>query len=107
MTFDALLGFARTSAPDLVAWVTPEVEPGLRACWDALGELEGASAAVTGAGVPVMLWNGREDGYHDPMQAFATAHDLKSLSTPGDHLGAILLHGAEGAKGIRAFLDQP
>ena len=106
MTYDALIGFARTSAPDLVAWVTPDVEPGLRACWAALSELDGASAAVTNAGVPVMLWNGSEDGYHDPMHAFATAHGLPFLSTPGDHIGAIMLHGAEGAKGIRAFLDQ-
>lgn len=39
------------------------------------------------------------------MQAFAAANTLPLLSTAGDHLGMLFSHGAEGAKGIRAFLD--
>lgn len=103
--FDAMLGWARRTVPELVAWVTPEDEPGLLAAWDALTELEGAAAAGLGAKVPVLLWNGRDDPYHDPMRAFATSHGLEFLSTPGDHMGAVISHGAESAKGVRAFLE--
>jgi hypothetical protein len=65
--------------------VTPEVEPGLRACLAAESELDGAEAAVTGAGVPVLLWSGREDGFHAPMRDFAARHELRFLATAGDH----------------------
>lgn len=103
--FDHLMAGARLAAPLLVEWVTPQIEPALRACWDQLGDLAGAKEAVLGAGVPVLLWNGAADPYHNPMQAFATAYGLRFLSTPGDHLGAIMAHGAEGARGLRAFLE--
>jgi len=106
MTFDELMMLARAMAPALVAWVTPAAEPGLRACWNALGELDGTEEkAVSGTGVPVLLWNGRDDPYHDPMQAFALSHGLKFLTTPGDHLSAIQLHGVKAAKGLRTFLE--
>ena len=51
-----------------------------------------------------MIWEGREDPFHDARQAFATANRFPFLSTPGDHLGMVLRHGAEAAKGIRDFL---
>lgn len=103
-TFDDVIGRLRAMAPMLVEWVTPNVEPGLSACWNELAYLDGAEKAVLGAGVPTLLWNGRDDPYHDPMQAFAADHGLEFLSTPGDHLSAILLHAAEAASGLRRFL---
>ncbi len=105
LSFDDLLAGVRRGAPRLVEWVTPDVEPGLRACWDACGELEGASQALLGVGCPVMLWNGRDDPYHDPMKAFAHSRGLRFLSIPGDHLNAMLLHGSEAAAGLRAFIE--
>ena len=103
--FEVLINGARTAAPELVAWVTPAIEPGLRACWDALEDMHGSREAVLGAGVPVLLWDGRDDPYHAPMAAFASANGLPMLSTPGDHLTAVTQHGAEAALGLRAFLD--
>jgi pimeloyl-ACP methyl ester carboxylesterase len=103
--FERMLAGARAAAPALLAWVTPQVEPGLRACWDALRDLDGAGATVLALDAPVLLWNGREDPYHAPMQAFAAEHGLRFLSAPGDHLGAVLLHGVESARGVRAFVD--
>lgn len=103
--YDQMMIGARRVFPDLVKWVTPEVEPGLRACWDALNDLAGAAEAVLTLDAPVMLWNGRDDPYHDPMQVFAATHGLKFVSTQGDHLGMVFDHGAEGARGIRTFLE--
>jgi hypothetical protein len=40
---------------------------------------------------------------HDVRKSFAEAAGLAFLSTAGDHLGMLLVHGAESAKGIRAF----
>lgn len=103
-SLDALLETTREVAPALVAWVTPDVEPGLRACWDALHDLEGAADAVARAPFPVMLWNGRDDSPHAGMQAFAAAHGLQFLSTAGDHLSARFQFASEGADGIQAFI---
>jgi len=103
LTFDDLLRTARRLAPVLTDWITPEAEPGLRACWDAVGDLEGASEAVLAAPCRVMLWDGREDPYHDPMQAYALEHGLRFLSIGGDHLGAMVAHGAEVGAALADF----
>jgi pimeloyl-ACP methyl ester carboxylesterase len=104
LKFNQLLMLARYATPALVDWVTPEVEPGLRACWGAVNDLAGAEEAVLGCGVPLLLWDGRDDPYHDPMQAFAARHAIRFLSTPGDHLSA--LDSVESAAGLRAFLEE-
>lgn len=104
LTFGAVLGGLRASAPMLVEWVTPDVEPGLRACWNELGNLDASEQAVLAAGVPTLFWIGKDDPYHDPMEEFAAVHQIEFLTTPGDHLTAILLHGAEAAGGLRTFL---
>jgi pimeloyl-ACP methyl ester carboxylesterase len=106
ITFDGFMRFARATTPSLTQWITGEHDPGLRACFEALYELDGAQQAVLALTRPVLLWNGPEDPAHDAMQAFADTHGLRYLSTAGDHLGMLFLHGAEGAQGLRAFLHQ-
>lgn len=106
ITFDGFMRYARATAPRLTQWVTSDHEAGVGACFEALYELDGAEQAVLGLAQPVMLWNGRDDPAHDPMQAFAEAHGLHYLPTEGDHLGMLFRHGAEGARGLRAFLHQ-
>jgi pimeloyl-ACP methyl ester carboxylesterase len=102
--FDAFMDFARKTAPQLVGWVTSAVEPGVRACFEALYQLQDAQRAVLDLERPVMLWNGRDDPAHNAMQTFAGRHGLKYLSTEGDHLGMLFRHGAEGGRGLHAFL---
>ncbi|XIA67840.1 alpha/beta fold hydrolase [Bradyrhizobium sp. TZ2] len=105
LLFDPFMKFARLTAPHLTRWVTAEEEPGVRACFDALAQLDGAGKAVSDVGVPVMIWEGRGEPAHDQRKAFAAANAL-FLSTPGDHLGMLLAYGAQSAKGIRAFVDE-
>jgi pimeloyl-ACP methyl ester carboxylesterase len=105
LTFDLFMAFARATAPALVAWVTPQIEPAMRACFEALGQLAGARAAVLDGGFPVLLWNGDQDPYHAPMQAFAAAEGLPFLSSPGGHVPAIETPGAETVARLAAFLD--
>jgi len=103
--FDAFMKFAKRAAPSLVEWITPESEPGVRACFDALGQLDGACEAVVAAAHPVMIWEARDDPHHDQRKAFADASGWAFLSTSGDHVGMLLTHGAESGKGIRLFFD--
>ena len=105
LQFDAFMKFARLTAPHLTQWVTAEREPAVRACFDALGQLDDAGNAVLNAGVPVMIWEGEGEPAHDRRKAYADANGLRFLSTGGDHLGMVFAHGAESAKGIGAFVD--
>src|SRR5258706_12887185 len=104
VSYDAFMIFAKRTAPGLVEWITADTEPGVRACFEALGELQGGREAVLNRNFPVMIWDGRDDPYHAPKQSFAVDNRLPFLSTAGDHPGMLFSHGAEGAAGIRAFL---
>ena len=53
--FDWLLKVVGEMAPEFVEWVTPDILPGLRACWDAVDQIEGAEPAVLNSGIPVIL----------------------------------------------------
>jgi pimeloyl-ACP methyl ester carboxylesterase len=103
--FKDQIALARVASPAMVKWVTADVEPGLCACWDALADLQGARDSVVNAGVPVLLWSGRDDPNHEPMRTFAATENFEFLSTGGDHAGAIWQHGVESGRGVRAFLD--
>jgi pimeloyl-ACP methyl ester carboxylesterase len=106
LSFDFFMRFAKRTTPALVEWVTPEFEPGVRACFDALGQLRGARDAVLTADFPVMIWEGQSDPGYYPMQAFAAVNGLPFLSTSGDHVAAVLRPSAEAVTGLRRFLER-
>lgn len=81
---------ARTIAPQLVEWVTPDLVPALSACWEALGELDGGPEAIAALTCPVLLWCGDRDPVLPAVEGFARAHDLGLLTVPGDHMGAVV-----------------
>ena len=104
VTYDWLMAMVREMSPALVAWVTPEIEPALRAAIEPVANVAGTADAIVRLRVPVLLWNGVDDPYHGPMRSFAEKHGFAFLSTPGDHLLTFGLHGAEAARGVRKFL---
>ena len=107
MAFETALKYATARAPDLMAWVTDEVKPGLAACFTAMGEVDGAPEAIRNCGVPVFLPNGVDDPYHDAAKAFAaTTDNAVFLSLPGDHMKALMENGAGVGRAIREFLDR-
>jgi len=106
LTYDAFMKFVRRSMPHLLNWITPDCEPGLAACFHALGQLEGARESVLNLRVPVAIWSGVDDPCHAPASAFARENDLIFLSVPGDHLGPILAHGPDTARSLTRFLDR-
>lgn len=108
LDFAAVLAGARARAPELTAWIRPDGEPGLRACWDALAEVAGAEAALATCLAPVLLWAGREDPSHDGAQALAARLPGATFcAVPGDHLGAMTAHAAASIAALRAFLRRP
>lgn len=108
IAFDTVLAGVRARAPQLAAWIRPEFEPGLRACWNALADVEGAEAALAGCSAPVLLWAGREDPCHDAVQTLAARlPGVRFSAVPGDHLGAMTTHAAASLTVLRDFLRHP
>jgi len=107
LDFETVLAGFRARAPALTAWVTPEAIPGLRACWDALAELDGAEAALAACPAPVLLWAGRDDPCHDTVQALAgRLPGARFRAVPGDHMGAMTVHAAASLEALRDFLGR-
>jgi pimeloyl-ACP methyl ester carboxylesterase len=105
ITFDHLIRFASVVAPELVQSVTPQSEPGLRACFAAMDDLQGAGQALRTRAFPLMLWCGRDEVLHAPMQALAIAEGVPFLSSAGDHIAAMLHPDKAARQGIRGFID--
>jgi pimeloyl-ACP methyl ester carboxylesterase len=105
VAFDPFMIFARRTAPALTRWVTPDVKPGVRACFQAMSQLDGACEAIVAARVPVLFWQGRGDTGHDRMQTFAASNGFPFLSSTGDHVAAVLRPDAGAIQGIRSFFE--
>jgi pimeloyl-ACP methyl ester carboxylesterase len=101
--FEAFMGLAREMAPELTEWVTEAVTEALGPCLSQLYDIEGAAAAVLNLDIPVLLWNGQDDPYHDPMLAFSRQHGLQFFSTDGDHMEAMIGGAPQVLPTLRRF----
>jgi pimeloyl-ACP methyl ester carboxylesterase len=107
IAFETILAGARARAPELTAWIDAGATPGLRACWDALSETQGAEAALAACAAPILLWAGTQDPAHDAMQSLASRLPRASFrAVPGDHLGAMTSHAAASLDAVRGFLRE-
>jgi pimeloyl-ACP methyl ester carboxylesterase len=107
MTFESVLAYGRKVDPQSTAWITPDVVPALRCCWDALGQLEGVDKAIRSFERPLLLWDGVDDPYHAAARRLAEKHPYAEfLETPGDHARA--LHDVDGSAkaGLRDLVDR-
>jgi pimeloyl-ACP methyl ester carboxylesterase len=105
ITGELLVQTARATAPDLIAWVTPDIEQAVITCGNALmaGPIP-ADAEIRALDVPILCWNGVADPYHQQMEPFAAANGYQYLATEGDHLGAMMLHAVTAANAYKDFL---
>jgi len=101
-----VLAAARARVPDLVEWITSEVEPALAACWNALFELDGVDDALRALRCPVLLWSGVDDLCHESMKSLAEANGFAFLSTRGDHAGAMVLETARVVERWRGLFEE-
>ena len=94
---------ASAMAAELTTWVTDEVKQALATCFAELYSLEGNGDAVLNFPGPVLLWDGKDGPYHDPIRMFAEANGFRLLSTPGDHLEAMTGSAAEVCAELKSF----
>lgn len=104
-TFDQFMAFARQAAPFLANTVSSEDEPAVRACFDALTELDGACSAVLDLKAPVLLWAAEDDPYHGSMRRFASRHGVPFVSTGGNHLSAIFDPHPDLIRDLKGFVS--
>ncbi len=103
--FDAFLDMAKEAAPELTEWVTGALAKALDPCYVQLYDTEGSERAVLDLDVPVLLWNGMEDPYHEPMLDFARRHGFQYLATEGDHIAAKMNGAPQVLPTLRRFLS--
>lgn len=104
LNYDILVGLAREAAPQMTEWITAEIEPGLRMSINAINNLDGQAEALAFLNKPVLFWLGQDDAYHDPMSEYAKKHAIPVLSTPGDHVGAIMTHALSASYSICGYV---
>jgi pimeloyl-ACP methyl ester carboxylesterase len=104
LSFPVFMGYARAVAPELVSWITPGVEAGIGASFEALRDLEGSGAALRALKVPVLLWDGRADPYHPAAEVLAKVEGYEFLSVEGDHLSACMKPEPKTFTALRDFL---
>ena len=97
---------ATTRSPSLTAWIQPDHLDALRGCLAALADVEGSIEALAACGVPVRLWAAVDDPWHAGVQeAAGRLPGATFASVSGDHIGAVLDHGPDVGRMLRAFLD--
>jgi hypothetical protein len=107
LDFDTIVGGFRQEYPQYLGWVTPEREPGLRCCFEAVEDLDGVELALRSAEVPILLWDGRKDPHHHGSRDLAASLPRADfLETAGDHAAAFYIYGSEAIPGLRNFLDR-
>jgi hypothetical protein len=105
LDFDAVLGGFREQYPQYTGWITPDREPALRCCFDAIEDVVGVEQALRTTSLPLLFWDGKNDPHHHPSRDLAAqlAH-ADFLETAGDHAGAFFDHSVEALAGLRRFL---
>ena len=62
---------------------------------------------MEGAGIPMLLWAGHDDGCFEAMRTLAASiPGVEFLGAPGDHITARMVHVQESVGGLRRFLDR-
>ena len=80
LDFDAVLGGFRQHYPQYTAWITPDREPALRCCFEAVEDVVGVEQALTASALPVLFW----DPHHHPSRDLASRlPHADFLETPG------------------------
>lgn len=106
LSFETFMTIARAVAVDLIGWVTPAIQPAIGACFNALRDLEGNGEALRALTVPVMLWDGQLDPYHEPCRRLAAKEGYEFLSVGGDHLLACMKPDPRTLPALRGFVDR-
>lgn len=108
LSFDEFLAYANSSYPELTGWITSDVEPAVRAYFNAISTYDGVydSAQLTKTNIPKLFWAGLEDVYYPPLNSWAEANRYQFISAMGDHVSAILRPESTTISQIYKFVTQ-
>jgi pimeloyl-ACP methyl ester carboxylesterase len=108
MSLEDLLAMGREQVPEQMEWITPDVEPALRCCLEALDEIDGVETALARFERPVLLWNGDDDASGDAARRLAARHEhVQFPETTGEHMAAWFNDERGVARtALRAFVDR-
>ena len=104
--FNTFFDGAKSIAPELTEWVTDDLKEPLALCYEQLYDLEGSKEAVLAFKKPILLWDGQDDPYHDPMQKFAKDNGFTFVSTSGDHILAMMDSAHIVTREIKDFIGK-
>jgi pimeloyl-ACP methyl ester carboxylesterase len=103
---DQFIEMARSVAPELVEWVTPDVKVGLAGCLAALRVAEIEVDTLINCKLPVHLWTGNEDLCFEPLKKLSAKIPDSTLSeVKGDHIAAMAISNSVSAEAIRRFIE--
>lgn len=108
MSFDMFFAYAKETAPALTGWITPSIEPAVRASFNAIGTYDGAhdSLRLKQINVAKLFWAGLDDIYYNPLNVWTKANKYTFLSATGDHVTAILQPAPTVAHEISEFIKK-
>lgn len=91
LTAGTLIAGGAAVSPEIRATVEQGVPEAFERCWEAIESFGGSRDAIAAAGVPVLMYCGTRDAYHDNMRAAAAALPRATfVSIPDrDHLVAM------------------
>jgi hypothetical protein len=103
---DQFVEMARTVAPELVEWVTPDVKAGLAGCLEALRVAEIPVDKLINCDLPVHLWTGNQDLCFEPLQRLSAKIPGSTLTeVQGDHIAAMAASNNASAEAIAKFIQ--
>ncbi|WP_421504864.1 hypothetical protein [Erwinia rhapontici] len=108
LDFDTFFAYAKITAPELTDWITSDIEPAVRAYFDAISSYDGFydSARLTQNNMPKLFWAGLEDVYYQQLNSWAEANKYTFISATGDHVSAILKPEPAIISEICKFVEQ-
>lgn len=90
LTYNVFMSYARSTAPEMTSWVTPDAETGLKAFFNSLSQQQDMEIRVKHSEVPVLFWVGADDFIYHDVKNWAIENKRPFLSSHGNHLVAML-----------------
>lgn len=108
LDFDTFFAYAKSTAPELTDWITPDTEPAVRVYFNAISSYDGFydSELLTQINIPKLFWAGQGDVYYQQLSSWTEVNKYPFISATGDHVSAIFNLEPATISKICKFLTQ-
>lgn len=101
-----LLDAMKSKFPGLVDWITPELEPCITGCREALEDVADAEAVLSEFSGGLLFWVGRRDECHDGVMFAAKKLGARIYEPDGDHVTAVVRSVPENLLALRSHFEE-